>query len=522
MGVPQQKSEGVPTPRVVGAPHDKSVETLPLFASLLSLPTDRNPPLNLSPQKQKEKTIAALADQVALLAERQPVLMIFEDAHWIDPTTLEVLGAVIERIRESAVLAVITHRPEFEPPWTGHGHIAALTLNRLSRREGADMVAKVTGGKALPDEVLDQIVAKTDGVPLFVEELTKTVLEAGFLKDSGDAFTLDGPLPPLAIPATLRDSLMARLDRLSSIKEVAQIGACIGREFSYELLAAISPLGDTELQEALQQLIGSELIFQRGFRPDATYTFKHALVQDTAYGTILKSKRPPLHGQIAMWLRDNQTGSEDAAPERLAEHYAAAEMPEEAVWHWYQASQHTYDRGNVREAISHLQAALKAATSLPEITERDEWELKCLLAIGSLYETIFGWASRDAVWAYRRAMALGDKVGDKKATAWAKRGMASGLIWRGETRTGRTLLLELHESLVDDADPAIRLLVKEARSFGQLYSGDWQESRRIALEGRAILDEFGEVSLPVGMGFNPGVGLCLNLTYSSWMLGYPD
>jgi class 3 adenylate cyclase len=276
----------------------------PLFAAMLSLPLDRYPPLNLEPVKQKELTIAALADQLVALAGDEPVLMVFEDAHWIDPTTLEMLAAMIDRVETAAVLLVITYRPEFAPPWTGHGNVTTLTLNRLSRRQGADMVAKVTGGKALPEEVLDQIVAKTDGVPLFVEELTKTVLEAGFLDEKPDRYVLSGPLPPLAIPATLQDSLMARLDRLSPVKEVAQIGACIGREFPYELLAAVSPLRDNELQDALSQLTNSELIFRRGTPPEATYSFKHALVQDAAYESLLKSRRQQLHTSIAKTLKE--------------------------------------------------------------------------------------------------------------------------------------------------------------------------------------------------------------------------
>ena len=281
----------------------------PLFAAMLSLPVDRYPTLDLSPQRQKEKTIAALADQVAGLAASQPVLMIFEDAHWIDPTTLETVGAVIEAIRDHPVLLVISFRPEFESPWGAHGHVTGLTLGRFGRKLGAAMVAKVTGGKALPEDVLDQIVAKADGVPLFVEELTKTVLEAGFLKEAESEYRLDGPLPPLAIPSTLQDSLMARLDRLSPVKEVAQIGACIGRKFSYELIAAISPLRDNELQDALGQLVDSGLIFQRGMAPDATYTFKHALVQDSAYESLLKSRRRHLHERIARSLPIPSPGS---------------------------------------------------------------------------------------------------------------------------------------------------------------------------------------------------------------------
>ena len=222
---------------------DRLDEVVPLLAALLGVPTgERYPPLSLTPEVQKRRTLEALVDQLAGLAARHPVLALYEDVHWIDPSTLELLSTVIERVRQLPVLVLITFRPEFQPPWTGHAHVTALTLSRLGRRQGADLVARVTGGKPLPAAVVEQIVAHTDGVPLFVEELTKTVLESGLLEDAGDRYELAGPLPPLAIPTTLHDSLMARLDRLAPVKEVAQIGAVIGREFSHELLAAVSPL----------------------------------------------------------------------------------------------------------------------------------------------------------------------------------------------------------------------------------------------------------------------------------------
>ena len=308
---------------------------VPLVAAMMSVPRDRYPPLDMSPQRQKDETIAVLADQVAGLSQGQPVLMLFEDAHWSDPTSLEVLGAIIDRLQDQSVLLVITFRTAFEPPWTGHGHVVAQSLSRLGKRQGAEIVARVTGGKALPDEVLAQIVAKTDGVPLFVEELTKTVLEAGFLTDTGEAYTIDGPLPPLAIPATLKDSLMARLDRLAPVKEIAQIGACIGREFAYPLMAAIAPSAENQLGDALQQLVDSELIFRRGSPPDATYTFKHALVQDVAYESLLNSRRQQIHQRIATTIEGSFPDLVLTDPSALAHHYTQAGMSEQALPHWF-------------------------------------------------------------------------------------------------------------------------------------------------------------------------------------------
>ena len=249
-------------------------DVAPLFAALLALPPgDRYPSLSLTPQRQKERTIEALVDQLMGLARQQPVLFIWEDAHWSDPTSLEVLDVLIPRVAGARVLVVMTYRPEFAPPWSGLAHVTTHRLNRMTRRQAATMVAGVTGGKALQDEVLDQIVAKTDGVPLFVEGLTKAVLEAGFLRDAGDHYALEGPLPPLAIPSTLHDSLMARLDRLSSVKDVAQTGACIGREFTYALLLSVSPLQEHDLQDALQHLLTSGLIVRQGTVSEALYAF---------------------------------------------------------------------------------------------------------------------------------------------------------------------------------------------------------------------------------------------------------
>ena len=265
----------------------------PLLAALLSIPPgDRYPPVSLSPGLQKEKTIEALIDLFTNLAVEQPVLAVFEDAHWMDPSTLDALGEVIARIETLPVLVVVTHRPEFAPPWPAVGHIAAQSLTRLSRRARADMVDQLTGGKPLPAEVSDQIIDKTDGIPLFVEELTKAVLEAGFLHEANGAYRLVGPLPALAIPPTLQDSLMARLDRLGPMKEIAQIGACIGRVFSHDLLSAVAPLRDEALDRALEALIDSELVFRRGTGADTAYVFKHALVQDAAHGFVAEEPPP--------------------------------------------------------------------------------------------------------------------------------------------------------------------------------------------------------------------------------------
>jgi predicted ATPase len=265
-------------------------ETAPLLAALLSLPVpEQYPPLALSPQRQKQKTQEALVAWLLAETVQQPVLAVWEDLHWSDPSTLELLELLLDHVPTARLLLVLTARPEFRPPWTPRSYVTQLTLPRLPCHQSEEMVLRVTGGKPVPAEVLAQVVAKTDGIPLFVEELVKTILEAGLMQEDAGRYVLTGPLPPLAIPATLQDALMARLDRLAVVKEVAQLGAVLGREFAYALLRAVAPLDEATLQQALAQLVEAELLYQRGMPPQVTYVFKHALIQDTAYQSLLRS-----------------------------------------------------------------------------------------------------------------------------------------------------------------------------------------------------------------------------------------
>ena len=300
-------------------------EVLPLLAALLSLPLPAPyPPLTLTPERQKQKTLEALLAWLLAETEQQPVLFIVEDLHWVDPSTLEWLSLVVEQSPTARLYGLFTCRPEFASPWPTRTHLTPLTLSRLPRPQAARLVHGVTGGKPLPAEILAQIVAKTDGVPLFVEELTKTVLESGLLREMEGAYELAGPLPPLAIPTTLQDSLMARLDRLATVKAVAQLGATIGRQFGYELLRAVSLLDDATLQQHLRQLVEAELVYQRGVPPQATYLFKHALIQDAAYQSLLKSTRQQYHQRIAQVLAERFPETAETQPELLAHHYTEA------------------------------------------------------------------------------------------------------------------------------------------------------------------------------------------------------
>jgi len=377
-----------------------------LIAALLSLPTDRYPPLNLSPQKQKERTLESLIGQMLSLSRKRPVLMIIEDLHWTDPTFQELLDLTLPRIAKARVLMVMTYRPGYAPHWGAQAHVTTLTLNRLGGRASSAMIAELTGGKPLPSDVLEQILAKTDGVPLFVEELTKTVLEARLLRDAGDRYELIGPLPPLAIPSTLQDSLMARLDRLAPVKEVAQLAACIGREFSYETLTSVSPLSDESLQGALLQLAEAELIFARGSPPEATYTFKHALVQDTAYASLLKSKRIQLHARIAEVLERNFTERAANEPELLAFHFTQAGLNERAVPYWIKAGQRALARVALPEAVGHLTTALSMNERLPDGVERDRQELHIRVTLATAYLAFRGWPAVEIFQTLRPAREL--------------------------------------------------------------------------------------------------------------------
>ena len=328
-------------------------ETMPLLAALLSLPQpDGYSPLSLSPQKQKEKTHEALVAWLCAEAKQQAVTCVWEDLHWADPSTLELLALFLEQVPTTRVLAVLTFRPEFTPPWGAHSYLSQLTLSRLSHSHAEMMVEKLTGGTPLPAEIIQHIVSKTDGVPLFVEELTKTVLESNESTASMESIESGGRLGRSAIswriPATLQDALMARLDRLGAAKELAQVGATIGREFAYDLLQAVSSLTEDTLRQGLRQLVEAELVYQSGRPPQATYLFKHALIQDTAYQSLLKSRRQQLHQQVAQVFAERFPQTIKTQPELAAHHYTAAGLIEQAVPYWRKAG----ERANERSAYA--------------------------------------------------------------------------------------------------------------------------------------------------------------------------
>ena len=337
-------------------------EAVPLFAALLSLPLGTDyAPLTVSAEQQKQQTLHALLTVMLRIAAQQPMLFVMEDLHWVDPTTLEFLSLLVDQGPTARILALWTFRPDFSPPWTGRSHLTQVTLPRLPRQQATEMTDRVAHGKALPAEVVEQVVAKTDGVPLFVEELTKMVLESGLLQEREDRYELTGPLPPLAIPTTLHDSLMARLDRLATVKSLAQLGATLGREFSYALLHAVSPWDEETLQRGLHQLVEAEFLYQRGLPPQATYLFKHALIQDTAYQSLLRSTRQQHHQRIAQVLEARFPEICETQPELLAHHYTEAGSVAQAIPYWQRAGQRAIQRSAHVEAVGHLTKGLECS-----------------------------------------------------------------------------------------------------------------------------------------------------------------
>jgi class 3 adenylate cyclase/predicted ATPase len=494
----------------------------PLLADLLAIPSGgRYPPLALSPQRRKERTLAALLTQLEGLAARQPVLALYEDVHWSDPTTLELLDLIVDRIPGSRVLVLITFRPEFRPPWIGFAHVSLLTLNRLNQRQVAAMAERVAGGKALPAEVLEQIVAKTDGVPLFVEELTKVVLESGLLQEEGDRYTLAGPLPALAIPATLYDSLMARLDRLAPVREVAQVGAVIGREFSHELLAAVAPTPGDEFAHALTELVDSELVFRRGAPPHATYTFKHALVQDAAYASLLRGKRQQLHARIAQVLEEQFPETAATRPELLARHFAEAGLTRRAVAYLQKAGDRASERSAYAEAVSHLTRGLELLHTLPDDTERTLQELDLQIALGAALMATRGYAAPEVAETYLQARELCRRVGETPRLFPVLHGLYRFYHVRGQLQAAREAgdqLLRLAESL---GEPALFVEARRALGVSLFWLGDVTAALAHLVRGAEAYDPERHRTHTSAYGIDPGV-VCLSYSaLALWQLGRP-
>jgi class 3 adenylate cyclase/predicted ATPase len=498
-------------------------DTVGLWAAFLSVPlADSYPPLNLTPQRQKQQTLEAIVALLLALAAEQPVLFIVEDVHWIDPSTLEFLALLIDQVPTARLLTLLTCRPEFSAPWGFRAHLTPLTLTRLPQPQVAQMSVRVAGDKALPPEVVEQIVAKTDGVPLFVEELTKTVLESGLLQEAEERYELTGPLPPMAIPATLHDSLMARLDRLATVKDVAQLGSTIGRTFAYELLQGVSPLDDATLQHGLRQLVEAELVYQRGVPPQATYTFKHALVQDVAYQSLLRSTRQQYHQCIAQVLAERFPETVETQPELLAHHYTEAGLSALAVGYWQRAGQRASERSAYVEAVSHLCKGVAVLQVLPDTPARLQQELALQTTLGPAFIATRGYGAPEVAQAYTRARELCRQMGETPDLFPVLRGLWVFHEARTELQVARELaeqLLVLAQRLQDPVH-----LIEAHRALGNtlFWLGEFAPARIHLEQGMALYDFRQHRSLAFLYGTDPAV-ICLSYAaWALWLLGYPD
>ena len=499
-------------------------EVVPLFAGLLSvpLPAERYAPLTVTPQQQKQQTLDTLVAWLAAQAERQPVLAVWEDLHWADPTTLEILGLVIEQAPTVPMLHVLTSRPAFRPPWPPRSHLTPLVLNRLERRQVEALIAQRAGGKALPAEVVQHIVTKTDGVPLYVEELTKMLLASPLLREEADQYVLTGPLRTVAIPDTLQDALMARLDQLQAAKEVAQLGAVLGREFTYELLQAIAPQDEDTLQAGLAQLVAAELLYQRGRPPRARYVFKHALIQDAAYASLLKSTRQQIHQRIAQVLEAQFPELVATQPELLAHHSPRPGSPAQAVGYWQRAGERAVARSAHLEAISHLTTGLEVLQTLPETAERIQQELLLQTTLGPALMITKGFAAPEVEHAYARARALCQRVGETPQRFSVLRGLWQFYNGRGAYQTARELGEQCLQLAQQGHDTARLLEAHHTLWTTRLLLGELPLARTHLEQGLALYDPQQHRALAVLYGHDPGVCCRGVAAVVLWLLGYPD
>ena len=498
-------------------------ETVPLFAPFLSLPLpeDRYAPLALSPQRQRQKTLETLVTILLELADRQPVLFILEDLHWTDPSTLELLNLVLDQTPTTSLLMLLTCRPTFQPSWSHRSYLTEITVNRLAHAQVEQLVNRLTEGNALPAAVLQQITEKTDGVPLFVEEMTKAIVESGQLTAVDGHYTLTGSLHALTIPSTLQDSLMARLDRLVTAKAVAQYASVIGRQFSYALLQAASQVDETMLQHELGRLVEAEMVYQRGVPPQATYVFKHALIQDAAYQSLLKSTLQRYHQRIAQTLETQFLKTVAGQPELLAYHYTEAGLIEKAIPYWHRAAQRANERSAHVETISHLRTGFALLQRLPETRERVQREVDMLIALGASLLATKGYAAPEVGQTYTHARQLCEHLADPDQLFAVLRGLWNYHLVRAEYQTAHALgeqLLTLAQRSQDSA-----MLVAAHRALGStlLRLGAVSASMHFA-QGIALYDSHQHRPAAFRYGEDAGVICHIYAAWTLWILGYPE
>jgi class 3 adenylate cyclase/predicted ATPase len=494
-----------------------------LLADLLTISANRpRPTLKLSPEQRKEKTLAALVAQFEALTAQQPVLMLCEDIQWIDPTSRELLDRLAHRVSALPAMILLTFRPGFAPPWAGHPHVISHHLGRLNRDDAGVFIEHLAGRKTLPRKVTRQILERTDGVPLFLEELTKMVLESGLLREERDGFVLDAPLPPLAVPATLRASLVARLDRLSPVKEVAQIAAGIGREFAFDMLAAVCSRPGHELQDALDQLVTSGLIFARDTPPRSTYAFKHALVQDAAYGTMLRSRRRQLHNRVGSALETHFPEIAASQPEIVARHYTEAGVPAKAIGYWLKAGHLAGARSANFEARSHLVKGLELVQRLAPGRERDRQELTFQSLLGPALIATNGHTAPEPMAAYRRALSLIKKTGETAHQDSVFFGLFS--IYCNCARFAAALkLVRDFLRMVEQHDETLPRALARGMACGlsNLF-GEFASARDHAVQSTSLLESLPHGSSSWRYSTDLGVSGKIQLAISLWHLGFPD
>jgi|RhiMetdeSRZDD1v2_1073273.scaffolds.fasta_scaffold75224_1 class 3 adenylate cyclase/predicted ATPase len=503
-------------------------ETMPLCATLLSmpLPEDHYPPLSLSPQRHKQKTLETLLAILLEHAAAHPTLLIVEDLHWVDPTTVEWLSLVVDQVPTTSLCLLATCRPEFQSPWGSRSYLTQMTLNRLPRTQVAQMVElladRVTGGQPFPAEVMQHLVEKSDGIPLFVEEMTKTVLESESLTADNREHVRTGLSSAVSIPATLQDSLMARLDRLVTAKGLAQLGATLGRHFSYALLQAIAQLDEETLQRELQRLVTAELLYQRGVPPQATYLFKHALIQDVAYQSLLKSTRQHYHQRIAQVLEARFPEVVATQPELLAHHYIAAGCTEQAVHYWQRAGEQASDRSAHLEAINHFTTGIELLKTLPETPERTQQSLTLHIALGAALLVTKGHTAPEVEHAYTQAYALCQQVGETPGLVPALFGLWGFYTMRPQLHTAH----ELGETMLRLAqpadDPALAVIANWALGLAWFHLGALPVARQHLEEAIARYTPDQRHALVFRTGRDPGVACQRHVALVLWLLGYPE
>jgi class 3 adenylate cyclase/predicted ATPase len=499
-------------------------DSVPLFAPLLSLPIseDTYTPLQLSPQRQRQMTLETIVAILLELAERQPVLFILEDLHWTDPSTLELLNLVIDQTPTTSLLMLLTCRPTFQPSWSHRSYLTEITVNRLAHAQVEQLVYRMTDGKALPAAVLQQITEKTDGVPLFVEEMTKAIVESGQLKAVDGHYELVGSLRTFAIPATLQDSLMARLDRLVTAKGIAQLAAVIGRQFAHPLLQAVSQVDEATLQRELGRLVEAELVYQRGLPPQATYTFKHALIQDAAYEALLKSTRQQYHQRIAQVLEAQFPETAEAEPELLAHHYTEAGLIEQSVVYWYKAGQRASERSAHAEAIAHLRQGLALLETLPESPECTQQKVDLLIALGASLLGTRGSGAPEVEQTYLRAQHLCEHQHVSHQRFPVLRGLWSCSIVRTELHTAHALGQQLLVLAQQSQEPGMLLAAHRALGSTLFHLGEAVPALTHLAQGMALYDPKRHHASAFLYGEDAGVVCHSFAAWTLWCLGYPE